>query len=136
MVAFLPLKFSDWEILAKTFIISAGQNQFIRENIFNNAPVRRTANAMNTKSAFIKSYFDNPCWREHCVVRQTRTLRVGQAKANFDAAENCRFCVTTAKAMNFQADIISITIENFKDHFLLVFHLTSVNDSSKNIVIF
>ena len=40
------------ETLAKTFIIPARQNQFIQENIFNNAAARRIGFAMNTNSAF------------------------------------------------------------------------------------
>ena len=37
------------ELKPRTFIILAGQNQFIHENIFNNAPIRTLAIAMNTK---------------------------------------------------------------------------------------
>ena len=40
----------------KIFVIPARQNQFIQESIFNKAPVRRIAIAMNTNSAFTGSY--------------------------------------------------------------------------------
>ena len=36
------------------------------------------------------------------------------------------------KAMNFQDDISSIPIDNFKDHYVLVFDLTSMQDASEN----
>ena len=36
------------------------------------------------------------------------------------------------KAMNFQGDIPSIPIDNFKDHYVLVFDLTSMQDASGN----
>ena len=49
MLACTPVEFNHLETLTKTFIIPARQNQFIQENIFNNAPVRRIAIAMNTK---------------------------------------------------------------------------------------
>ena len=52
MLAYTPVELNYLETLAKTFIIPARQNQFIQENIFNNAPVRLTAIAMNTNSAF------------------------------------------------------------------------------------
>ena len=52
MLAYTPVEFIYMETLAKTFIIAAKQNQFIQENNFNNAPVRRIAIAMNTNSAF------------------------------------------------------------------------------------
>ena len=59
MFAYTPIEFNYLETLAKTFIIPARQNQFIQENIFNNAPVRRIAIAMNTNSAFTGSYTEN-----------------------------------------------------------------------------
>ena len=53
MLAYTPVEFNYLETLAKTFIIPARLNQFVQENVFNNAPVRRIAIAMNTNSAFI-----------------------------------------------------------------------------------
>ena len=61
-LAYTPVEFNYLETLAKTFIIPARQNKFIQENIFNNAPVRRIAIAMNTNSTFTGSYTENPFW--------------------------------------------------------------------------
>ena len=36
------------------------------------------------------------------------------------------------KGMNFQDDFFSIPIDNFKDHFVLVFHLSSMQDATEN----
>ena len=36
------------------------------------------------------------------------------------------------KAMNFQDDIPSILIDNFKDYYVLVFDLTSIEDATEN----
>ena len=132
MLAHTPVEFNYLETLAKTFIIPARQNQFIKKNIFNNAPVRRTATAMNTNSAFTGSYTGNPFWYEQFDLRQNRILRGGQSIVDFDAADNCRLYVTTMKAMNFQDDIPSIPIDNFKDHYVLVFDLTSMQDATEN----
>ena len=61
MVAYTPVEFNYLETLAMTSIIPAIQNQFIRENIFHNTPVRRIAIAMNTNSAFTENLFtENP----------------------------------------------------------------------------
>ena len=60
MLAYAPVKYIYSETLAKRFIIPARQNQFIPENIFNNAPIRRIAIAMNTNSAFTGSFTENP----------------------------------------------------------------------------
>ena len=120
------------ETLAKTFIIPARQKQFIQENIFNNAPVCRIAIAMNTNSALTGSYTENPFWYQQFDLRQIRILSGGPPFVDFDAADNCSPSVTTIKAMNFQDDIPSIAIDNFKDHYLLVFDLTSMQDATKN----
>ena len=131
MLAYTPVEFNYLETLAKTFIIPARQNQFIQENIFNNAPVRRIAIAMNKYSAFTGSSTENPFSYQQFHLRQVRILRGGQPMAEFDAADNCRFYVTTTKAMNFQDDIPSIPIDNFKDHYRLVFDLISLKDPTE-----
>ena len=132
MPAYTPVDFNYLETLAKTFIIPARQNQFNQENIFNNASVRRIAIAMNTNSALSGSYTENPFWCQQFDVRQYSILRGGQPIVDFDAADKCRFYVTTMKAMNFQDNIPSIPIDNFKDHYVVVFDLTSMQDATEN----
>ena len=56
MLGYTFVTFNYLETLAKTFTIPAKQNQFIQENIFIKAPVRRIAIAMNTNSAIRWSY--------------------------------------------------------------------------------
>ena len=131
-LVYTPVEFNYLETLAKTFIIPARQNQFIQENIFNNAPVRRIAIAMNTNSVFTGSYTDNPFWYQQFELTQIRILRGCQPIVDFDAADNCRLYVTTMKAMNFQDDIPSIPLDKFKDHYVLVFDLTSMQDATQN----
>ena len=45
---------------------------------------------------------------------------------------NCRLYDTTMKAMNFQDDIPSIPVDNFKDHYVLVFDLTSMQVATEH----
>ena len=133
MLAYTPVEVNYLETLAKTFIILVKQNQFLQENIFNNAPVRRIGLAMNANSAFTGSYTENPFWYQQFDLRQIRILRGGQPIVHFDAAGNCRLYVTTRKAMNFQDDIPSIPIDNFKDHYVLVSYLTSMQGATENL---
>ena len=95
-------------------IIPARQNQFIQENIFNKAPVRRIAIAMSTSSVFTGSYTENPFWYQQFDLRQIILLRGGQPIVDFDAADNFCIFVTTMEAMNFQEDIPSIPIDKSK----------------------
>ena len=87
---------------------------------------------MNTNSAFTASYNENAFWYQQFKLRQIRILRGGQPIVDFDAADKCRLYVETMKAMNFQDDIPSIPIDNFKDHYVLVFDLTSMQDATGN----
>ena len=87
---------------------------------------------MNTKIAFTGSYTENPFRYQQSDLRQNRLLRGGQSIVNFDDADNCRVHVTTMKAMNFEDDIPSIPNDKFRDHCLLVFDLTSMQDATEN----
>ena len=51
---------------------------------------------------------------------------------DYDAADKFRLYVTTMKAMNFQYDIPSISTDKFKDHYVIVFDLTSMDDAFGN----
>ena len=86
---------------------------------------------MKKNSAFTGSYTKNPFWHQQFDLRQIRIIRGDHPIVDFDAAGNCRLYVTTMKAMNFQDDIPSISIDNFKDHYVLVFDLTSMQDATK-----
>ena len=132
MLAYNPVELIYLETLAKTLIIPARQNQFNQENVFNNAPVRRIAIAMNTKSAFAGSYIEDPFWYQQFALRQIRILRESEPIVDFDAADDCGLYVTTMKGMNFQDDIPSIPVDIFKDHYVLVFDLTSMQDATEN----
>ena len=132
MLAYAPVEYKHLETLAKTFIIPARKNHFSQENVFNNAPIGRIATAMNTNSAFTDSFTKNPIWYQQFDLRQIRILRGGQPIVDFDTADNCRLNVSTMKAMNFQDDIPTIPIDDFKDHCVLVFDLTSMQDATEN----
>ena len=131
MPAYAPVEYNYMETLAETFIIPSSQNEFIQENLFTNAPIRRIALPMNTSSAFTGSSTENPFWYQQPHLRQITILRGGQPHVAFDTPDNCRLYVTTMKAMNFQGQILSITIDNFQDHYLLLFDLTSMQDANE-----
>ena len=87
---------------------------------------------MITNSAFTGSHTENPFWYQQFDLKQIRILRGGQPIVDFEAADNCRLYATIMKAMNFQDDIPSIPIDNFKDHNVLVFDLISMQDATEN----
>ena len=84
---------------------------------------------MNT---FTGVFTKNPFWYQQFELRQYRILRGGQTIVGFDAADNSRLYFTTMKAMNFQGDLPSIPIDKFKDHYVQVFDLTSMQDATQS----
>ena len=131
MLAYSSGEFNYLATLAKTFIIPTRQNQFIQEHFFNITPVHRIAIALNTNSALTGSYTEITfCYQQFDL--RLRILRAGQQIVNFDAANSSRLYVTTIKALSFQDDYPSIPIDIFKDHFLLVFDLISMQDATEN----
>lgn len=129
----VPASYNFMETLARTFIIQARQNQFIQENIFNNAPIRRIAIAMNTNSAFTGGFSSNPFHYRKFGLREIRIIRSGRAIVSLNTDDDCRPYVTTMKAMNINEEIPSLPYENFKDHYILVFDLTSLQDATEHI---
>ena len=127
-----PAEFKHLDFLAKIYIIPAIQNQFNQKYILNSAPVRHIAIAMNAYSAFTGSYSENPFWYHQFDLRQIIIVKWAQPIVDFDTADNCALYVTTMKAMSFQDDIPSIPIDNFNDHYVLVFDLTSKQDATES----
>ena len=114
MLACTPVEYNYLETLAKKFIIPARQIQFIQENIFNNAPFRRIAKAMNTNSAFTGSCTKNQFCDQQFELRQISILKRCQPIIDFDAAYNCRLYITTEKAINFQDETPQIQLISSK----------------------
>ena len=108
-----------------------------RTNLFkkiysNNAPLRPIAIAMNSMPAFAGSFAENPFWYQQFNKRDIRILRGGRPFIYHDTTDNCCLYVTTMKAMNFQEDIPSIPVDNFKNHYVLVFGLNSMQDATEH----
>ena len=78
MLAIAIVKFIFLETPATTSIFLARQNQFIHKNNVNNAPARRIVIPMNTNSAIIGLYIENPIWYEQPNLRRIRRLTVCQ----------------------------------------------------------
>ena len=123
---------TTWKLfLAKTLSIPARQNQFLQENVFKNAAVCQVSISMKTNSGFNWSYTENLFWYRQFHLKQIGILRGGHPIVYFDAADICLLYVTTMKAIHFQDDIPSIPIDNFKDHHVLVFDLTSMQHATE-----
>ena len=121
------------ETIARTFIIPSRQNQFMQENIFNNAPIRRVAVAMNTNSAVAGSFHENPVIYQQLHLRELRIIRGGRAIVSLDTTSPCRPYVTTKKARQFNEDFPALPMEDFQNHYILFFDMTSLQDAAEQL---
>jgi len=133
-----PACYTFTETEAKTFIIPAGQNNVVRENAFNGRSVRCVAIAMNTNENFNGSRFSNPFHYQSFGL--TRVAIFNQATRLVDIKINPRdqnghvqLYYNTLKALHFQHDGPDVDLEDYKDHFVMVFDLTSTQQSNNEV---
>ena len=102
------------ETIARTFIIPSRQNQFIQENVLNNAPIRKIAVARNTNWAVAGSFQENPFNYQQFNLRELRIIRGGRAIISLNTTSPCRPYVTTMKAMQSNEYFPALPMEDFK----------------------
>ena len=125
-----PACYKFMETISRTFIIPSGQNQFVQENVFNNAPIRIIAIAMNTNSSFTGDFQEN-----HFHYRKfgLRELRI--AIVSVDTTNDCRAYVTTMKAMNFNEEVPALPNNLLQNHYVFVIDLNSLKDAGEMFII-
>ena len=83
-----PACYNFMETMARTFVIPSGHNQFIQENVLNNAPIRRVAIVMNTNSAFTGNFHENSFHYQKSGLRELRIVREGRAIVSVDTTND------------------------------------------------
>ena len=74
-----PAHYNYIETIARTFFIPSCENQFILEQIFKKAPIRRIAVTLNKNSAIAGSFTGNPFNYQRFHLRELRIIRGGRA---------------------------------------------------------
>ena len=128
-----PARYTFPDFQTKTFIIPAKQNQFIRENVFNNEPIRRLAVAMNTNANFTGTLEHNPFHYRKFGLREIKIFRNGQPLIVCNTVQNVRPYYHTLTSLNFQQDGPGIPLSEYGDHFIMVFDLTATQQSDTEI---
>ena len=88
---------------------------------------------MNTNLAFAGSFHENPFNYQQFHLRELRIIRGGKAIISLDTTSPCRPYVTTRKALQFNEDFPALPIENFQNHYIFVFDLTSLQDAAEQL---
>ena len=129
------------ESLNKSFIIQAGQNCFIKENIFGTEPIRRLTLCMVKYSLFRSIPLnETPFSYQMFNLQQVEIQRgngVPLAGTPLDTTNNVSLYYNTITALGFKEKSNGIKLEDYEDnHFFLVFYLTSTEEASKNFTLF
>lgn len=128
-----PARYTYPDIQTKTFVIPAGQNQYIRENVFNNQPIRRIAFAMNRNADFTGTWTTNPFHYRKFGLREIRLTRAGHNLLTLNTEANVRPYRQTLQSLNFEQDGPGVSLTEYEDHFWVVIDTTSVLEANTEI---
>ena len=76
---------------------------------------------------------ENPFSYQQFHLRELRIIRGGRAIVSLDTSSPCRPYVTTMKAIQFNEDFPVLPMEDFQNHYILVFDLTSLHDAAEQL---
>ena len=128
------------ENLNKSFIIQAGQNRFVRENIFGTKPIHRLTMCMVRNSHFrgttiaLTPFSYGKLDLQKVEIQRGNGLSI--AGTPMDTGNGTRLCYNTISALGFNRSGNGILMQDFEDnHFILVFDLTSMREASKSFTL-
>jgi hypothetical protein len=115
------------EIIAKTYLVAKGHNAMIEEDIFNAAPIRRLVIAMNKIPQFTGTLASNPYHYQKFGLKRVMLYREGQAVGSTPLVveNNTRAYFNTIKALHAQHSGNGVKLDDYANHFILVFVLTA-----------
>ena len=127
-----PAFYEFLEVIPKTYLIPIGNNQMIEEDIFNAAPIRRLVVAMNLSEDFRGSLGSNPFHYQKFDLKKVVLYREGAAVGctPLRLEQNTRAYYNTIKALNAAHAGNGLKLEDFGNHFILVFVLTADLEAS------
>ena len=88
---------------------------------------------MNTNSAVTGYFHENTFSYQQFPLRELRIIRVGRAIVLLATTSPCRPYVTTLKAMQFNKNFPVLPMEEFQNHSILFFDLTSLQDAAEQL---
>lgn len=126
-----PAFYEYLEVIPKTYLIPKGHNLMIEEDIFNAAPIRRLVIAMNTNQNFTGTLGSNPFHYRKFGLKRVLLYREGSPVGGTPlvVTNNTRAYYNTIKALHAVHAGNGIKLDEFDNHFILVFMLTADLDS-------
>ena len=114
-------------------MIPKDQSRFIREDIFNAEPIRRMVLAMCPNNQFTGRWTDTPLAFHKRNLKKVRVLRNGVPVVEYSTSSNTQLYFKTIQNLHFDQDGPLIKLDNYENHYYLVFDLTSTLQCNQEI---
>ena len=132
-----PAVYRYTEVLPRTFLATTGIRSWSHEDIFSKEPVRRMVIAMATNQAYLGTNRTNPFHYQKFNLSQIVVYRNGQPIVGTPVSTtfNHRIYFNTLEALDFlDKGAHGITLDNYPNHFILAFDLTSMQEASHDFI--
>ena len=131
-----PASYPYLETITKTFLASAGLQSWKQEDVFGREPIRRLAICLNTNEAFLGSKLLNPFHYRKFNLEQTCIYRNGLPVADspISTDDSKRVYFNTMSDLAYIDNGHGISLEDYPNHFIMVFDLTSTQQASHDFI--
>ena len=131
-----PANYPYQEEITKTFLVTAGQRSWQQEDIFAREPVRQIIIALNTNNAFLGTNRTNPFHYQKFGLEQVTLRRNGLpiASTPISTQDHKRLFFNTLSALGLLHCGLGITLDNYQQHFIMCFDLTSTQQAAHDFL--
>ena len=131
-----PAIYPYFETISKTFLVSTGQWGWKHENIFDKEPIRRIAICMSTNESFVGNHRQNPFHYQKFDLSEISICRNGLpiADSPISTSNIKRLYFNTLSDLAYVDDGHGISREDYPNHFVMVFDLTSTQQASHDFI--
>ena len=131
-----PANYPYQEEITKTFLATAGQRSWQQEDIFAREPVRQIIIALNTNNAFLGTNRTNPFHYQKFGLEQVTLRRNGLpiASTPISTQDQKRLFFNTLSALGLLHCGLGITLDNYQQHFIMCFDLTSTQQAAHDFL--
>ena len=131
-----PSSYPYLETITKTFLASAGLQSWKQEDVFGREPIRRLAICLNTNEAFLGSKLLNPFHYRKFNLEQICIYRNGLPVADspISTDDSKRVYFNTMSDLAYIDNGHGISLEDYPNHFIMFFDLTSTQQASHDFI--
>ena len=131
-----PAIYPYFETISKTFLVSTGQWGWKHENIFDKEPIRRIAICMSTNESFVGNHRQNPFHYQKFDLSEISICCNGLpiADSPISTSNIKRLYFNTLSDLAYVDDGHGISLEDYPNHFVMVFDLTSTQQASHDFI--